>query len=68
MSSFDSIRRQLRTLESLIDTKLSAYSRIAVTIANAPSGSDSHDLESGPQERWSDMEEEIEGLLEKVTF
>ncbi|KAH7104842.1 28 kda golgi snare protein [Auriculariales sp. MPI-PUGE-AT-0066] len=61
--TFDSIRRQLRTLESLIDTKMNAYSRLAVTIAN----SGSSDLEAGPQEeRWSDMEEEIEGLLEKL--
>jgi len=64
MSSFDALRKQLRTLESLIDTKLNAYSRLAVTISNAPSGQS--DLEAGPSERWSDMEEEIEGLLEKV--
>jgi len=59
MSKLDSLRRQCRTLESLLDTKLTTYSRLASTVSTASYS----DLESG---RWGDIENEIEGLLEKL--
>ncbi|EJD54871.1 28 kda golgi snare protein [Auricularia subglabra TFB-10046 SS5] len=67
MSTFETLRRQSRTLESLVDTKLNAYSRHATSIASSSARRDV-DLESGNanEERWSDMEEEIDGLLEKL--
>ncbi|GAB1526723.1 protein transport protein gos1 [Rhizoctonia solani] len=61
MSTYESLRRQCRTLEALVNDKLTAYSRLAVTLSSGQSG----DLEQGSAARWSDMEEEIEGLLEK---
>ncbi|KZT42601.1 V-snare-domain-containing protein [Sistotremastrum suecicum HHB10207 ss-3] len=61
MSSYDTLRRQCRTLESLLDTKLTSYSRVASTIATH------QDLEAaGSIERWRDLEAEIEGLLDKL--
>lgn len=67
MTTFETLRRQSRTLESLVDTKLNAYSRLATSIAN-PSNARDVDLEAGvtSEDRWSDKEEEIEGLLEKA--
>ncbi|KAF8713782.1 Golgi SNAP receptor complex member 1, partial [Rhizoctonia solani] len=62
MSTYESLRRQCRTLEALVNDKLTAYSRLAVTLSSGQSG----DLEQGSAARWSDMEEEIEGLLEKL--
>jgi Golgi SNAP receptor complex protein 1 len=62
MSTYDSLRRQARTLESVLDGKMAAYSRLGTRL-------DTHDiseLEAGRQERWSDLEAEIEGLLDKV--
>lgn len=60
MSTYDNLRRQCRTLESLLDAKLTSYARLA---ANA----EREDLEaSGASERWVDLEEEVDGLLEKV--
>ena len=60
MSTYDNLRRQCRTLESLLDAKLTSYSRLA---ANA----EREDLEaSGSSDRWMDLEEEVDGLLEKV--
>ena len=60
MSTYDNLRRQCRTLESLLDAKLTSYSRLA---ANA----EQEDLEaSGSADRWRDLEEEVDGLLEKV--
>jgi len=63
MSTTESLHKQCRTLESLFDNKLTAYSRLAATITR-PS---SHDLEStGSLERWQDLEVELEELLQKV--
>lgn len=64
MSTYESLRRQCRTLEALVNDKLTGYSRLAVTLSSGQPG----DLEQGSAERWSDMEEEIEGLLEKVVI
>lgn len=62
MSTYDSLRRECRTLESLLDTKLASYARLASTIGREPA-----DVEaSGSADRWSDLEEEVDGLLEKV--
>jgi len=60
--SYDSLRRQARTLEFLLDSKLAAYSRLVATVSK-----DNGDLESGGSaERWQDLESEVEDLLEKV--
>ncbi|KAF8531268.1 V-snare-domain-containing protein [Gautieria morchelliformis] len=59
---YDSLRRQARTLEFLLDSKLTAYSRIVTTITK-----DGNDVESaGAAERWQDLEAEVEDLLEKL--
>ena len=61
MSSYDSLRRQSRTLESLLDGKLTAYSRLASSISLG------HDLEAGGSaSRREDIQNEVEGLLDKV--
>ncbi|KAG9098157.1 hypothetical protein FRC06_006745 [Ceratobasidium sp. 370] len=61
MTTYESLRRQCRTLEALVNDKLTSYSRLAVTLSSGG------DVEAGTSAaRWSDMEEEIEGLLEKV--
>ncbi|KAI0319428.1 v-SNARE protein [Amylostereum chailletii] len=63
MATYDSLHRQARTLESLFDTKLTAYSRLASTISR----SGSEDVEAGGSSaRWKDMEVEVEELLEKL--
>lgn len=63
MSTTESLHKQCRTLESLFDNKLTAYSRLAATITRPGS----HDLEStGSLERWQDLEVELEELLQKV--
>ncbi|KIJ54343.1 hypothetical protein M422DRAFT_153822 [Sphaerobolus stellatus SS14] len=60
--SYDSLRRQARTLEFLLDSKLAAYSRLVATFTK-----DAGDLESsGSAERWQDLEAEVEDLLEKL--
>ncbi|KAL4070702.1 V-snare-domain-containing protein [Scleroderma citrinum] len=62
MSTYDSLHRQCRTLESLFDNKLTSYSRLASTIAKS-----SDDVEAaGSRERWRDIETEVEDLLEKL--
>jgi len=61
MATYDSLRRQSRTLESLVDAKLTAYSRLASSISLG------QDVEAGGSAaRREDMEQEIEGLLEKL--
>lgn len=61
MATYDSLRRQCRTLESLLDSKLTSYSRLAANIGRE------EDVEaSGSSDRWKDLEEELDGLLEKV--
>ena len=62
MATYDSLHRQCRTLESLFDTKLTSYSRLASTISKS-----SDDVEAGgSRQRWRDVEIEVEDLLEKV--
>ncbi|OJT04446.1 Golgi SNAP receptor complex member 1-2 [Trametes pubescens] len=62
MANYDSLHRQCRTLESLFDTKLTAYARLASSITR---GHD--DVEaSGSSERWRDLEHEVDELLEKL--
>jgi len=50
-----------RTLESLFDSKLTSYGRLAATISRA---GPNDDLEAGPS--WREAESEVEDLLEKV--
>lgn len=60
--SYDSLHRQCRTLESLFDTKLTSYSRLASTVTRNP-----EDVEAGGSaERWRDLEVEVEELLQKL--
>ncbi|KAI0361044.1 V-snare-domain-containing protein [Trametes cingulata] len=62
MASYDSLHRQCRTLESLFDTKLTAYARLASSITR-----NHDDVEaSGSSERWRDLEAEVDELLEKL--
>lgn len=62
MSEYDSLHRQCRTLESLFDTKLTSYARLASTVTRHPD-----DVEAGGSaERWRDLEIEVEELLQKV--
>ncbi|GJJ13238.1 hypothetical protein Clacol_007489 [Clathrus columnatus] len=60
--SYDSLRRQARTLEFLLDSKLTSYSRIASIVTKEGNDVESH----GSTERWQDLEAEIEDLLEKL--
>ena len=62
MATYESLRRQARTLESVLDAKMAAYSRLGTGLG----GHDMSELEAGAQDRWSDIEAEIDGLLEKV--
>lgn len=62
MSEYDSLHRQCRTLESLFDTKLTSYARLASTITRSQ-----EDLEAGGSaERWKDLETEVDELLQKL--
>ena len=62
MSEYDSLHRQCRTLESLFDSKLTSYARLASTITR-----NQDDVEAGGSaERWKDLEVEVEDLLQKV--
>lgn len=61
MATYDALHRQCRTLESLFDSKLTTYARMGSSISR------SDDIEaSGSNERWRDVEDEVEDLLEKV--
>ena len=63
MTTYDSLHRQARTLESLFDTKLTAYARAGSAISRGGN----EDVEaSGSTARWRDMETEVDELLEKV--
>ncbi|KAI0046612.1 v-SNARE protein [Auriscalpium vulgare] len=65
MATYDSLHRQCRTLESLFDTKLTAYARLASSISRAgPADSEDSDLEAGWRGR--EAEAEVEELLEKL--
>jgi Golgi SNAP receptor complex protein 1 len=62
MATYDSLHRQCRTLESLFDSKLTAYARLASSITK-----NEDDVEaSGSRERWRDIQGEVEDLLEKL--
>jgi len=64
MSTYDSLHRQCRTLESLFDSKLTSYSRLA-SVMTRPGADD--DIEaSGSAERWKDLEVEVDELLSKL--
>ncbi|CCA67747.1 related to SNARE protein of Golgi compartment [Serendipita indica DSM 11827] len=63
MATYESFRRQARTLESVLDSKMATYSRLGTSLG----AHDMSDLESGSNDRWSDLEAEIEGLFEKLT-
>lgn len=63
MATYDALHRQCRTLESLFDTKLTSYSRLASAATRGQ-----NDVEaSGSTERWKDLEIEAEELLEQVS-
>lgn len=63
MATYDSLHRQCRTLESLFDSKLTSYARLASAIVR-----NQDDVESsGSRERWQDLQSEVEDLLEKVS-
>lgn len=63
MATYDSLHRQCRTLESLFDSKLTSYARLASAIVR-----NQDDVESsGSRERWRDLQSEVEDLLEKVS-
>jgi len=62
MATYDSLHRQCRTLESLFDSKLTAYSRLASTISR----NDTDVEASGSAERWKDLQNEVEDLLENL--
>ncbi|KAJ7597395.1 hypothetical protein C8J56DRAFT_772269 [Mycena floridula] len=62
MSTYENLHRQCRTLENLFDSKLTSYAQLVAAIS-APS----QDVEaSGSGERWRDMEQELDDLLEKL--
>ncbi|EGO04544.1 hypothetical protein SERLA73DRAFT_173841 [Serpula lacrymans var. lacrymans S7.3] len=62
MTTFDSLHRQCRILESLFDVKLTSYSRLALAI-----GRNAYDLEAeGSGEQWKDLEVEVDDFLEKL--
>lgn len=63
MATYDSLHRQCRTLESLFDTKLTSYSRLASTITRP--GTDDVEAE-GSTARVQDVEQDVQELLEKV--
>lgn len=63
MATYDSLHKQCRTLESLFDSKLTSYARLAASISRAGTNDD---LEAGPS--WREAESEVEDLLEKVCF
>ncbi|KAL0951630.1 hypothetical protein HGRIS_008311 [Hohenbuehelia grisea] len=61
-SSYETLHRECRSLESLFDTRLTAYSRLAATISRP-----TEDVEAdGSRERWHDLESEIQDLLNKL--
>jgi len=63
MATYDSLHRQCRTLESLFDSKLTSYARLAASISRAGTGTND-DLEAGPS--WREAESEVDDLLEKL--
>lgn len=65
MATYDSLHRQCRTLESLFDTKLTSYARLASTISRP--GVEDVEAE-GSTARVQDVEQDVQELLEKVRF
>jgi len=62
MSNYDQLHRQCRTLENLLDSKLTAYSQLIHTLSKPGS-----DVEaSGSAERWKDLEAELDDLAVKL--
>ena len=62
MGDYEQLHRQCRTLENLLDSKLTSYSQVVATISQS-----SRDIEAtGSPERWRDMEAELDDLLEKA--
>jgi len=62
MTTYDAIRRQLRTLESNVDAKLTTYSKVASSIPRASS----YDLDAGIGGSSHELEVEIDGLLDRL--
>jgi len=61
MANYDQLHRQCRTLENLLDTKLTSYSQL-VSVSRP-----TEDVEAGgSSERWKDLEVEVDDLLEKA--
>lgn len=62
MATYEQLHRQCRTLENLLDTKLTSYSQLVSAVA-----AKSDDVEAnGSADRWKDLELEVDDLLEKV--
>lgn len=73
MSTWENTRKHARALESRLESKLSAYSKLAAQISSrAESGASSSQDQLGEQEEgvggYRLMEEEIEELLDKVSL
>lgn len=66
MSSWDNARRHARALESALDTKLAAYSRLAAEIAGGGKFNDGEGSSEDGVGRYKLVEEEVEELLGKV--
>jgi hypothetical protein len=45
---------------------MAAYSRLGTNLG--AQGAAASELEAGTRERWSDLEAEVEGLVEKVSY
>jgi hypothetical protein len=62
MTNYEQLHRQCRTLENLLDAKLTSYSQLVSTV-----GKPTEDVEAGgSSERWKNLEVEVDGLLEKA--
>lgn len=55
MTSYEVLRRQARTLESVLDAKMTSYSRMGMAVGD-----------NWEEDRWTNLEAEVEGLFEKV--
>ncbi|WVQ77727.1 hypothetical protein IAR50_007417 [Cryptococcus sp. DSM 104548] len=69
-TSWDNARRHARALETALDSKLSAYSRLAASIARSSSGlggsGSRDDIEDDGVGGYKLVEEEVEELLQKL--
>ncbi|KZO96412.1 V-snare-domain-containing protein [Calocera viscosa TUFC12733] len=66
MATYDSLRRQLRTLESSLDAKLTTYSKLASSIPRAGGGSSTAGYELAGGGGTEELEEEVGGMLERL--